>query len=191
MAEQSPRSHEHEKSQEAKHDKAEHREKLNETIEAGKNARHEAKDSLESIRSSIDKEATKTASKKHEQEADAQKDKGPGHVIIDRHVKGKAYKKELHRVQTHLPKSQRSFSKFIHSGPIEAISEVGGKTVARPSGLLGGGLVALVGTSVLLLVSRHYGFRYNFFVFIALLLGGFLLGLVGEMLVRSVRKTRS
>jgi len=187
MAERAPKSHEHEHSHES--NKEDH-EKLHKTIEAGKQARHEAQDNLNEIRSSIEEEATKSEVNRHKHEADNE-DKGPSHVIIDRNLKKKAYKKELHRIQTHLPKSQRAFSKVIHSRGVEVVSEVGGKTVARPSGLLGGGIVAFVGTLGLILVSRHYGFSYNFFVFIVLLIGGFFLGLVIEMIVRGLLKARS
>ena len=187
--EKAPVQHEHHESHEDKHNRAKEHEKLQETIEAGKKAKHEAKDRLEDIRSSIDQEATKTAAVKNEQEADADNDQGP--AIIDRKVKATAFKKELHRIQSHLPKSQRSMSKFIHSRPVEVVSEVGGKTVARPSGLLGGGIVAFVGTLALVIISRHYGFSYNFFVFLALLVGGFFLGLILEMIIRAFTKARS
>ncbi len=187
MAERAPKSHEHQHAHESTKD--EH-EKLQQTIEAGKQARHEAKDSLDEIRSSIEKEATKTEHNPHKHEAEAE-DKAPSNVVIDRNLKKKAYKKELHRIQGHLPKSQRAFSKVIHNRGVEAVSEVTGKTVARPSGLLGGGIVAFLGTLSLVLVSRHYGFSYNFFVFIALLIGGFFLGLIIEMVVRGVLKARS
>jgi hypothetical protein len=188
MAERAPIRHEHEKAHESS---KEQNEKLKETIEAGKQAKHEAKDSLDEIRSSIEKEAAKAADKKQEQASNESKDKGPGRVVIDRNVKKKAYKKELHRIQTHLPKSQRTFSKFIHNNAVETVSEVGGKTVARPSGLLGGGIVAFLGTLGMVLVSRHYGFTYNFFVFVALLVGGFFLGLILELVIRGVLKARS
>ncbi len=189
MAERAPR-HEHDKSPESHQVKAEHQEKLKQSVESGKEAHHESKDSLEKIRSSIEKEATKTADKKQEHQREAKEDRGPGHVIIDRNVKKKAYKKELHKIQTRLPKGQRAFSKFIHNPTVEAVSLVGGKTVARPSGLLGGGIVAFLGTLGLVIISRHYGFSYNFFVFIALLVGGFFLGLVIELLIRSLFKAR-
>lgn len=189
MAEKAPARHEHHESQEAKHNKAKEHEKLRETIEAGEKAKHEAKDSIEHIRSSIDKEADEAAAVKNKQETESKNDDAP--FIVDRNLKSKAYKKELHRIQSRLPKSQRSFSKVIHSRTVEAVSEVGGKTVARPSGLLGGGLVAFGGTLALVIISRHYGFTYNFFVFLALLVGGFFVGLIVEMIIRAVSKARS
>lgn len=189
MAERAPRTPEQSKDHEAAHESAKDREKLQETVEAGKQAKHEAQDSLEAIRSSIEKEAEKTDALKKAEKKVEEPDKGPTPVVIDRAVKNKAYKKELHRVQSHLPKSQRSFSKFIHAPSVETASEVGGKTVARPSGLLGGGIAAFVGSALLVWTSRHYGFTYNFFVFIALLIAGFVVGLVIEMIVRGLTRS--
>lgn len=188
MAERAPRSHEQQKTPEASHEQKEH---LKEQIESGEKTKHEAKDSLDKIRSSIEKETAKTELKKPGQEEQESSTKGTKGAFLDRTVKKSAYKKELHRIQGHLPKVQRQFSKVIHNSTVEAVSEVSGKTVARPSGLLGGGLVAFVGTLGLVLVSRHYGFRYNFFVFIILLVGGFFLGLVIEMVIRGLIKARS
>lgn len=108
--------------------------------------------------------------------------------LIDRTVKKAAYKRELHRIQKQLSKPDRTFSKVIHKPTIEAISNVGAKTVARPSGVLGGSIAALAGGIFLVWISRHYGFRYNFFVFIGLLGAGFLLGLIVELLFKTLKK---
>lgn len=192
MSERVPsQNHEKEHSAESKLSSAEHREKLQQNIEAGKQAKHEAQDQLEAIRSSIEKEAETSEHSKQEQARMEAKDKGPSQVLIDRNIRKKAYKKELHRVQAHLPKAQRPLSKFIHARPVEVVSEVGGKTVARPSGLLGGGIAAFVGTLALVLLSRHYGFSYNFFVFVLLLIAGFFVGLIIELVVRSIARARS
>lgn len=188
MSERAPAKHENEKQHESH---GEHHEKAKQTAEAGKHAKHEAKDQIENIRSSIEKEAIKSADKKREQAEDAEQGKTHGHAIVDKNLKKKAYQKELHRIQTHLPKRQRAFSKVIHNKTVEAVSEVSGKTVARPSGLLGGGIVAFIGTLGLVIISRYLGFSYNFFVFLALLVGGFFLGLLIELVVRGVMKARS
>lgn len=109
-------------------------------------------------------------------------------VVIDKTVKQQAYKKTMRHVQRQLPRSQRSFSRFIHQEVVEKVSEVSSKTIARPSGLLGSGMVALLGTSVIVWMSRYYGFRYNFFVFVALIGAGFVAGLLIEALLKSSKK---
>lgn len=191
MSEQAPKTPELAKSPEQETPRSEKHEQLKQTPEVGEKTKHEQKDSLEAIRSSIEKEADSSEHKKHEQAADEKRDEGPTSVRVDRDLKKKAYKKELHRVQSHLPKAQRTFSKLIHTPTIESVSEVGGKTVARPSGLLGGGVAALVGSGALVFASRYYGFSYNYFVFIALLIGGFFVGLLLEIIVRAFIKPKA
>jgi len=43
--------------------------------------------------------------------------------------------------------------------------------------LLGGGILALLGTSSYLYLAKHIGFTYNYSVFLILFFGGFILGL--------------
>ena len=111
-------------------------------------------------------------------------------IAIDKTVKKAAYKKELQQIQNQLPAHQRAFSKIIHNNAVDKVSTIGGKTVARPSGLLGGSLVSLIGGVIIVWMSNHYGFRYNFFVFIALLALGFVLGVIIEAFVRSLSKVK-
>jgi hypothetical protein len=69
-------------------------------------------------------------------------------------------------------------------------SEAAGRTVSRPSGLLGGGLVAFLGTTGYLYLARHIGFTYNYLVFLLLLAGGFILGVSLELLVHLATGSR-
>lgn len=79
----------------------------------------------------------------------------------------------------------------MHNKAVEKVSDGIGKTVARPSGILGGGIVSLLGSCILLYMSKQYGFEYNFFVFFALMGGGFLLGVVLELCIFALRRTKS
>ena len=71
-------------------------------------------------------------------------------------------------------------SKFIHQKIIESVSEVGAKTIARPSGIIGGGLLALVGSLLVLVVARKVGFEVPYSLFAVLFIIGFVLGLIVE-----------
>jgi hypothetical protein len=102
---------------------------------------------------------------------------------INRELKQITLRRELQQIQRKLPLPQRALSKVIHQPVVRAASAVAGQTISRPSGLLGGGLVAFLGTSGYLYLARHIGFTYNYLVFLLLLAGGFLLGLVLELLV--------
>lgn len=186
MSEREPQIHSPENHAERGEDRAERNEKLKETIEKGAEAKERSPHEIEHL-SHAAKE--KAVSGKEKSIGDIGKESGRhSSLVIDKTVKKQAYKKTLNHVQRQLPRSQRTFSKVIHQDVIERVSEVSAKTVARPSGLLGAGLCGLVGSSIVVWMSHHYGFRYNFFVFIALVGLGFALGLVVEAILRSGKK---
>ena len=66
---------------------------------------------------------------------------------------------------------------------MQAASDALGKTVTRPSGLLGGGLVAFLGSGSYLYLAKHIGFQYNYFVSTVLFVIGFAIGLGLELAV--------
>ncbi len=94
----------------------------------------------------------------------------------------------IKRVQKHLRPAERRFSKVIHNPKVEIISDIAGGTVARPSGLLYGGVFALLSSLSLYLLSRHYGYEYSYFVGIIFFVGGFVFGLLVESLARIFKK---
>lgn len=105
----------------------------------------------------------------------------PAH--INRELKSITLRRELQHIRRQLSAPQRALSQVIHQPVVRVVSEAAAKTVSRPSGLLGGGLVAFLGTSGYLYMAQHMGFRYNYTVFLALFIGGFLLGLFLEYIV--------
>jgi hypothetical protein len=110
---------------------------------------------------------------------------------IQKQLKKDAYKRTISKVQSQLPLPERVISRVIHQPVVDSVSNVAGKTVARPSGFFFGSLFALLGSSAFLYMSKHYGFTYNYAVLFILFVGGFALGLVLELLYRLVvrRKT--
>lgn len=118
----------------------------------------------------------------HEQETQSQSS-----FAIHKDLKLQAYNQVLRKVRSHLKPSERKFSKVIHQPVVEAVSELSSKTIARPSALLGGGITAFIGSGAILYMSKHYGFEYNFFIYILLLLIGFGAGIALEFLVSGAR----
>lgn len=78
----------------------------------------------------------------------------------------------------------------MHQPAIERISEVGAKTVARPSGILGGALIALLGSGIAIYVARHVGFEIPNSIFAALFIVGFLIGISLELIVSLIKNLR-
>lgn len=102
---------------------------------------------------------------------------------VNRELKQITLRRELQQIRRKLPLPQRILSQTIHQPAVRIASEAASKTVSRPSGLLGGGLVAFLGTTGYLYLARHIGFTYNYLIFLLLLAGGFILGLTLELLV--------
>ena len=88
------------------------------------------------------------------------------------------YKKTLKSIQKEMNPAERTFSKVIHNPVVEAVSEVAGKTVARPAALLAGSLSALVLTSIIYAVAKYYGYTLSGFEWVATFLIGWLIGLI-------------
>lgn len=104
-------------------------------------------------------------------------------VGLQHSLKATAYERTLSKARQKLPKLARAFSVVSHNAVVEKVSTVSAQTAARPSGLLGGSISAFLGSVIILYFSRHYGFRYNYLVLFILFIGGFLLGVVLELLV--------
>lgn len=112
----------------------------------------------------------------------------PRSTFVDAGLKQLGLKRELKNIRRNLPAVDRAFSHIIHQPVIKVISETTSKTLSRPSGLLGGGIVAFIGTAGYYYLASHIGFTYNYAIFFELFIGGFALGLLLELLLRFLFK---
>ena len=99
---------------------------------------------------------------------------------IDRAMKKASLKNELSHIRQKLPRPERILSSTIHQPIIRRASDISASTVARSSGLLGGGIVAFGGSLILLLSDKFFGFRYNYLLFVPLFIIGYVLALLIE-----------
>lgn len=155
--------------------------------------KHEAHETKVHTKEDIEKlsrEALNEANETKPVQAEDNETKQP-HVSNHQALKKDAYKDLLQKTRQRLPKKLRTFSKVVHNNTIDNLSNVSAYTVARPSGLLGGGIGAFVGSSLLLYFSRKYGFSYNFGAFAAFFVGGFVLGLIGEAILKILKPKKS
>ncbi len=140
---------------------------------------------IEEIKSEVEAQAI---SGKEVTIGEHQEDSQPSLAGTQRELKMDAYKRTMQKIRKHLNPAERSFSRLVHQKTIDSLSNLGSKTIARPSGLLGAGLVSFAGSTLLLYSAKHYGFRYNFFVFFLLFAIGFGLGIVLEFAARIVKR---
>ncbi len=185
-----PRHEQHESDAEL-HEHKQHTEHLHPKHEQNAKAtKHEHAERLDDIRKEAEAAATKTSEtlKKHTSHETAAKTENI--QTINRELKDMAYRRTLTRTRRHLSAPSRAFSKVIHQPIVENVSEVASKTVARPSGILAGGIAAFLGSSLFLWIARHYGYEYNFLLFALLFVSGFFMGLLVELGLRAASRQR-
>lgn len=111
--------------------------------------------------------------------------------LISKELRSLTAARGLQSVRNRLPLADKTLSKVIHQPVVRALSDASAQTVARPSGLFTGGLLAFIGSSLYLYLASHIGFTYNFVVAGLLFVVGFVLGLVLEgvfsLIVRAKR----
>jgi hypothetical protein len=110
---------------------------------------------------------------------------------INSELKKLTFTKEIKHIRSKLNKTDQLGSKIIHQPIIRSISETSSKTITRPSGLLGGGITAFLGTSIYVYLTKHIGLKYNYSIFLLFLIGGFFLGVFLEIIVRLLKRRRT
>lgn len=108
--------------------------------------------------------------------------------LIDNAVKMFRMRRNLSHVQNKLKPAEKRLSKVVHQPLVRLVSESAAKTISRPSGMLGGGIVAFVGSLLYLYLAHHIGFTYNYLLFLGFFVGGFIVGVALEYVAYGVRK---
>jgi hypothetical protein len=149
----------------------------------------ERQEQLASLRNEVSKES-KSLNEAKIDHTTTEKDR-PAQGPINKELKNMMRVRTLTRIRKELSSPDRVLSKVIHSKPVEKVSAVGEKTVARPVGLLGGSLIALTGSLITLYMAKHYGFRYNLLLFLMLFGIGYLLATILEVVFKLGKKARN
>lgn len=106
-------------------------------------------------------------------------------------LRGSTLNRELKEVRRKLSFPDKVGSKIIHNPVVRGVSEISSKTISRPSGLLGGGIVAFLGTGAYYYLTVHIGLKYNYLVFVILFVGGFIIGLAIELGIYTLSSKKS
>lgn len=137
-----------------------------------------------------EKRVAEVASSKDEIQVENGNHRNEQPLFVNHELKKMALDRTLARVRRQLSTPDKLLSKAIHQPIVQVISETGSKTIARPSGILMGSLCALLGSSFVFYLAKHYGFRYNYLLFFGLFLGGFMVGLIIELIIWFFRHRR-
>lgn len=178
-----------------------HHEKLP-SVENSKEQSEKVKSNLEKEANSAEKPSSKELKetrKTIESEAISGKEIAPvigegedSQHSITKAEKTRTYRMTMNRMQSQLSSPSRTFSKFIHAPFVEKTSTAVGSTVARPSGILGAGIAGFVGITFVMYFARKNGFEISnsYTLVVVLFVGGWLLGLLLELIMRTIRKAR-
>ncbi|HTE22706.1 MAG TPA: hypothetical protein VK674_06750 [Candidatus Limnocylindria bacterium] len=151
--------------------------------EAAKDVEHDH--SLDKLQESIHKTAL---SAKEITVGEHQQDAKQPVLGMQKTLKADAYKHTMQKVRSHLGPLDKLTSKVIHHRLVEPVSELSSKTIARPSGILGAGIIGFLGSGAVLYMAKRYGFRYNLTLFFLLIGSGFVIGLLAEVMGRVFRR---
>lgn len=148
----------------------------------------EREQSVEKTREKIEKSIELKNEKKVEKPDEA-KIESSQPKSYSRAARDEAFRGAMKSVRSQLSPTQRAFSKFVHTKPVEVTSELLEETIFRPSFLWGGLIGGLIFGLTIYIFARVYGFSLSGAEFIFGLFVGGVLGLVFER-VFSSKKTR-
>jgi len=141
---------------------------------------------IENIRDAIEKQAVTTEKHSAHRET-THTAKEPNTFWFNKEYKALAFKQTMTTVRRHLSPTEKRVSKFVHQPMVERASEIASTTVARPSGVLMGGIFSFLASLITYVIARRYGYDFNYGVFSIAFLGGFVLGVAVEYLYRFLR----
>lgn len=93
-------------------------------------------------------------------------------------------KQNLKNIRRDLGTTDRIISKIIHSPVLDKISEKSSSSIARPSGILGGSILAFLGSLSYLIFVKYVGITYNYLFFFGFFFLGFIVGIIIEFIIR-------
>lgn len=179
-------SQEHHPRHEAAPDNAKEKDLLKEKLEAAKSSEHldvaEARSAIEKL-SPISTESYKA----EESESGASTDNVSW---WSKELSLQNFDRTLASVRRRLSPPERQLSKVIHKPVVEKTSDALGKTVARPSGILFGGIFSFVFSLGAYLLARYLGGELRYSIFAVSFIGGYLFGLFVELIWRVIRMRR-
>lgn len=98
------------------------------------------------------------------------------HSPITKRQLNHEFQETMTHVQAEMPRTQRTFSKFIHNQGIEKASDFLGATIARPNALLAGAIGAFTLTLFIYLFAKNIGYQLSGFEPIAAFILGWIVG---------------
>ena len=180
----------HEHGAEDQINSAEMKARQNEILENAKKEASEARnlnqEKLDDIRKEIDQTANTTEMLASETKA-TEEPEAANTYWNSQEYRDLAFKQFMGKVRKNLSAPEKVASKVFHQPVIEKASEIGSKTIARPSGVLMGSIFSFVISLGTYVLAKYNSYDMSYSVFIMSFIGGFLLGVLVEFLYRGFK----
>lgn len=102
-------------------------------------------------------------------------------IIDPKLLESAAYIDAMERINKKLPRYQKWFSRLVHSQSIDIISNLLGRSIFRPSAIIGAGSLAAIGMLAIWLNASNLGHQISDGVFGILIIVGWVMGLVVDL----------
>lgn len=158
----------------------------NERLGRGTEA-HQHKENIGEIRSAVENAAVTSESAAKATESSSADIGSNQHHWWSPEFKITSYKQTLGRVRKHLSPAEKTLSRIVHQPLIEQVSEIGSKTIARPSGILVGSMLSFGLSTVAYVLTKRYGYDLPNSIFGICFVGGFAIGILGEFFYKTLR----
>ncbi len=104
------------------------------------------------------------------------------HINLSKKKLDDSYDKAMKQVQSEIPATSRTFSKFIHNKYIEKASNFISRTIARPNAILAGSVFAFILPLFVYVVAKNIGYDLSGFETIGAFILGWIVGIVYDYL---------
>lgn len=166
-----------------------------EQLEKAKSVEHSAESSakfdrektLEAARDELKKAEHKPAP----EPAEKAKQSEPVHVEAGPKQRRDLFDRQMQKVRAQLPSGSRAFSKVVHNRVVEDVSEFLEDTVLRPPLLITGSVIGLIFSIIVYIFAWVQGFRLSGSEVVFGFAVGWIIGAVGETIVRTMKRRKS
>ena len=189
MSERQNSSHEHGSEQQSNsHElKARSSELLDEAKKEAAEAKHHHAEKLDEIRNEIEKQATGAKEMSASETKSQEEPEAANTYWNSQEYRDLAFKQFMSKVQKHLTPTEKIGSKLFHQPMVEKASEIGSKTVARPSGVLAGSIFSFITSLATYYFAKQNGYDMTYSIFIVSFIVGFFLGILVEFVFRGTK----
>lgn len=112
------------------------------------------------------------------------------HSYITNKIKTERYNETISQAQPELSAADRFFSKVIHNNFIYELSELVGKTIARPITILISAVLSLIIGVAIMFWGKRIGFDYPNTIFVIIFCISYPLSLVTDLIISAIKKPK-